>query len=361
MCRAQEAAKQQRKDIADHSVLAIRHPPKQPIRQKPPFTSTSAPKACPGCGLQTHQGGRAQCPAFKQTCRYCLKVGHFARVCHSRLLQQKPPAAKAITTTEDTDQDPVEPIAPALTTISLNQIKATDPAPTVMMRIITPNGSCQTQVLPDSGADISAAGEQILSQLNEHRDNLLPSEFAPHAANGQKMKSMGKMCVQFRLVGKEHSEEMYIFPNMRGIIMSWKAAKALCILPSYYPQPPLACAPLTPSINATTAMQISPPIIDLKKEFPTVFDGSIRRMEGEEFHITLTAHAKPFCVNTPRSIPYVYRDKLKAELDLLQAQQIIAPVTEATEWCAPIVVMPKKNSDKIHMCGPIPPQSVCHG
>ena len=208
MCRAQEAAKQQRKDIADHSVLAIRHPPKQPIRQKPPFTSTSAPKACPGCGLQTHQGGRAQCPAFKQTCRYCLKVGHFARVCHSRLLQQKPPAAKAITTTEDTDQDPVEPIAPALTTISLNnQIKATDPAPTVMMRIITPNGSCQTQVLPDSGADISAAGEQILSQLNEHRDNLLPSEFAPHAANGQKMKSMGKMCVQFRLVGKEHSED----------------------------------------------------------------------------------------------------------------------------------------------------------
>ena len=174
--------------------------------------------------LQTHQGGRAQCPAFKQTRRYCLKVGHFARVCHSRLLQQKPPAAKAITTTEDTDQDPVEPITPALTTISLNQIKAVDPAPTVMMHIITPNGSCQTQVLPDLGADISAAGEQILSQLNEHRNNLLPSEFAPHAANGQKIKSMGKMCVQFRLAGKEHSEEMYIFPNMRGVIMSWKAA-----------------------------------------------------------------------------------------------------------------------------------------
>ena len=116
----------------------------------------------------------------------------------------------------------------------------------------------------------SAAGEQILSQLNEHRDNLLPSEFAPHAAIGQKMKSMGKTCVQFQLAGKGHSEEMYIFPNMRGVIMSWKAAKALCILPSYYPQPPLARAPLTPSIDATTAMQISPTIIDLKKEFPTV-------------------------------------------------------------------------------------------
>ena len=55
-------------------------------------------------------------------------------------------------------------------------------------------------------------------------------------------------------------------------------------------------------------------------------------------------------MNTPQSIPYVYRDKLKAELDLLQSQQIIAPVTEGTEWCAPIVVTPKKNSDKIRMC-----------
>ena len=64
----------------------------------------------------------------------------------------------------------------------------------------------------------------------------------------------------------------------------------------------------------------------------------------------MTVHAKPFCVNTPRSVPFAYRDKLKAELDLLQSQQIIAPVTEATEWCIPIVVTPKKNSDKIRMC-----------
>ena len=39
--------------------------------------------------------------------------------------------------------------------------------------------------------------------------------------------------------------------------MSWKAAKALCILPSHYPQPPLARAPLTPSINATTATYVN--------------------------------------------------------------------------------------------------------
>ena len=41
---------------------------------------------------------------------------------------------------------------------------------------------------------------------------------------------------------------------------------------------------------------------------------------------------------------------IKTELELLQQQGIIAPVTEATRWCAPIVVMPKKGTDHIKMC-----------
>ena len=75
-----------------------------------------------------------------------------------------------------------------------------------------------------------------------------------------------------------------------------------------------------------------------------------RPWSGELFHIALTGDAKPFCVNTPRTIPYAFRDKLKAELQLLQDQNIITPVTEATEWCAPIVVAPQKGTDKISMC-----------
>lgn len=63
---------------------------------------------------------------------------------------------------------------------------------------------------------------------------------------------------------------------------------------------------------------------EIMKEFPTVFNGQIKTMKGEEFHISLTDNAKPFCVKTPRSIPFAYRDKRKAELDRLQKQGIIA-------------------------------------
>jgi hypothetical protein len=60
--------------------------------------------------------------------------------------------------------------------------------------------------------------------------------------------------------------------------------------------------------------------------------------------------AKPFCVRAPQTVPFAYREKLKAELELLQQQGIIAPVTTPTEWCAPIVVTPKKDSERIRLC-----------
>ena len=85
-------------------------------------------------------------------------------------------------------------------------------------------------------------------------------------------------------------------------------------------------------------------------DIPTVFDGVIRAMDGEQFHIHLSNNEKPFCVTTPGSIPFAYRDKLAAELDLLQQQHIITPVTETTDCYAPIVVTPKKNSNSIRMC-----------
>ena len=73
-------------------------------------------------------------------------------------------------------------------------------------------------------------------------------------------------------------------------------------------------------------------------------------MEGKQFHIALMDDTKLFCVNTPRTIPYAYRKKLKAELQNLEEQSIITPVSYPTEWCAPIVVAPKKGTDDIHMC-----------
>ena len=55
-------------------------------------------------------------------------------------------------------------------------------------------------------------------------------------------------------------------------------------------------------------------------------------------------------MKTPRVVPLPLKDKLKEELDLLEKQGIITSQTKVTDWCAPIVVAPKKNSEKIRLC-----------
>ena len=45
-----------------------------------------------------------------------------------------------------------------------------------------------------------------------------------------------------------------------------------------------------------------------------------------------------------------YKAELKAELDELVENDIIAPVSKPTSWCSPIVVTNNKNSEKVCLC-----------
>jgi len=65
----------------------------------------------------------------------------------------------------------------------------------------------------------------------------------------------------------------------------------------------------TPSINAS--------LLTKEAEFPFVFNGIIRAMDSEKFHIYLTTNTKPFLHDISRTIPYVYWDKLAEELKFL--------------------------------------------
>ena len=281
------------------------------------------------------------------SCHNCKKLGHFSRVCRSKPIQPHP--LRPYTSTLQSIQ-PYSFLSEQAGLSNIHHVTSTDPAPKLKIDITTHNGATTTAVLPDSGADISAAGTSILSQLNEHIDNLLPSSAIPKAANGAEMHPVGRLPVCFKIGNKEHLDDLHIYPNVTGTLMSWKTCKELGILPNCYPNPTISST--TVNSVATTSPAANLPLNkhSAVQEFPTVFDGNINSMEGEEFHIYLIDDARPFCVNTPRSIPYAYCDKLKAELDLLQSQNIIAPVIEATDWCAPIVVAPKKNTDRIRMC-----------
>ena len=86
---------------------------------------------------------------------------------------------------------------------------------------------------------------------------------------------------------------------------------------------------------------------DLLAEFADAFaTDSLQPMTGPTMDIQLQPDATASCIYTPRPIPYAYRDQVKTQLDDMVANGIIEPVSSPSEWCHPVVIVPKKGTNE---------------
>ena len=91
-------------------------------------------------------------------------------------------------------------------------------------------------MLPDSGADITAADVTTLKQLGEAVDNLLSSQDNAYLMDGLCLRPVGEMTIQITLREVTISETLHIFPTIPGrMLILWKTAQKLRILPESYP------------------------------------------------------------------------------------------------------------------------------
>ena len=70
---------------------------------------------------------------------------------------------------------------------------------------------------------------------------------------------------------------------------------------------------------------------------------------GEPYHIQLKADAKPNALFTTRNVPLPLRTKVFQEIKRMEEFGIISKVDLPTQWCAGMVVVPKKNGS-VHIC-----------
>ncbi|KAL7861729.1 hypothetical protein SRHO_G00131700 [Serrasalmus rhombeus] len=71
-------------------------------------------------------------------------------------------------------------------------------------------------------------------------------------------------------------------------------------------------------------------------------------MQGA-YKIVLKPGAKPFSLSTPRRISLPLMPRVKEELNRMEQQGVISKVEQPTEWCAPMVVVPKQMG-KVRIC-----------
>ena len=98
----------------------------------------------------------------------------------------------------------------------------------------------------------------------------------------------------------------------------------------------------------------------VQARFPELFKGL--GSLGEPYKIKLKEGAVPYSLCTPRNVAIPLREKVKAELDRVEANGIISRVTEPTSWCAGMVVVPKRDGS-VRICVDLKPlnQNVFRG
>ena len=352
VCRADEAARYNRtvlKGDTECSANAVKRNHHKPNVNKKQTQDTA--QKCGRCGYNQHD--KRACPAKNKKCTVCSKIGHFAAVCFSKSKQQnKPPSHQ-------------NKQSKGLCSIIANTVSQRSPTVTVSTSSV--NGSAKIKATPDTGADITAAGINFLTAIGEHVNNLLPPLDQPKSADGTTMNTMGRIKVTFQLGEKSICDEVHIISGIKGCLLSWQTCINLALIHPDYPKQ-IDCEPIPHDQPHNMSQSNRPkpkPRLSLIKNKPTtetvtreqliqeysdVFTKEVHVMPGEIFKIRLTEQAVPFNVTAPRRLPFAYREALKRELDSLVQQGIITPVTYPTDWCAPIVVTPKKNSEDIRLC-----------
>ena len=162
----------------------------------------------------------------------------------------------------------------------------------------------------------------------KNKETLQKTEKRMYGPGGSRLEVLGVYRATLGTANTKSEQDMFVIKGLKKPLLGRPAIDALEILQR---------------VNSTE----SGSSVDAKKDFPELFQG-LGRIE-KPYRITMREDARPFSISTPRRLPLPMKDKVEEELKSLQEQQIIRPVTKPTDWCAPIVAVPK-SSGKIRLC-----------
>ena len=264
---------------------------------------------CGYCGYENHN--RDKCPARNAKCTNCQIKGHFAKVCRRN---KSKPKLQSVEDYED-NYDGDELFMGGLEFCDVHSIKAWEV-----------NIAMEGTMLPyrvDTGADVTVLSKSNYDKNFSHiilqpvKRNLRGPDLKP-------LKTLGYFPATVKFGDTAIKEDVYIMPQSASLLSR--------------------CASEKLGIVQFTVGEIKD---DIQSQYPSLFNG-LGKLETE-YDIKLNDAIPPYSVSTPRRIPLPLMSKVKEELERLQELDVITPVEEPTDWCAPIVVVPKSGG-RVRLC-----------
>lgn len=322
--RAHETSRQQSQSIstgqegsgACAQVSRLKNKFRRPKKDEQGYKEQKSEKKCSRCGKSPKHTHR-DCPAKEAECHKCKKKGHYAAMCRTK---------KIVRLLEEEQENDF--ILGSITTEENKSSSIGNIQEDLWHAKVVTNGKPITYRV-DTGADVTVLPEKFFkknSPLVKKTDKKL------YGPGENQLKVVGVVHTTLSTENTSAEQEIFVISNLKEPLLGRPAIEALHLLER---------------VNEVKQKKEIQKENEFQKEFPELFTG-LGKMKTK-YKINLKENAKPFSVTAPRRLALPIRGKVETELKKMEEDDIIRPVREPTDWCAPIVTVPKANG-KIRIC-----------
>ena len=291
--------------------------------------------SCLNCGGSHAKG---LCPAKGQTCNYCLKLNHYAKVCmkkkfsQSRKINMVDEQIDSIENTTSTRSNVSNKDDDKYQYVYIDSIGQEQPiVPDTAFADITFETGDIVKFKVDTGAQTNVLPLSIYSQLTRPPP-LGKTNQRLQSYTGQSLNVKGKI-------------------NLKCAYKEQPMNQEFVVVDIHHSQPILGLRTCLNLNVIKLVMSVNEPTVPMTKEmvlnkFKETFTG-LGEIEGE-IKIHLQPDSTPV-IHPPRRVPFALKDKLQAELKRMEDMDVIEKVTIPTDWVNSLVTVEKPNGD-IRIC-----------
>ncbi|UYV61148.1 K02A2.6-like, partial [Cordylochernes scorpioides] len=249
---------------------------------------------------------KEQCPAKDAICNKCRKKGHFAKVCHTKTVQE---------------------VSSSQNYAFIGIVGMQENAEDKWCEVIKVNDQ-PIKFKIDTGAEVSVMPEGIYLQ---HFGYLKTEKADKNLFAVSKKIEVNGMFQAFLESKRQKCEEtIYIVKGVARPLLSCRASEILGLV-----------------WRINIVEDHTPTKLDPMLKFPKLFNG-LGKLDIP-YEIKLKEGAKPYSIYTPRRVPIPLMKELQMELERMTSNGVIEKVEGSSEWCSPMVLVAKP-SGKLRIC-----------
>ena len=312
-------------------------------------------KVCFNCGGRWPHGDN-RCPAYRQKCRSCGELNHFARQCKkSQYKNKRVKSVKSKARFDDSSEEEQDmKVHLSKGADKKGSGSSSDELYTYRLADMQckVSGEHMTRAYADD-ADVEFNGKHLKLQIDSGSDKNVLSE-----KDYNKIKQNVNLCkTDLKLYPYNSQTPIALIGKFSATVQSkYKHdVSTFYVAKGYNTGVSLLCLQIAINlgvikvINSLKYDNLSQEekVNEIVKRNEKLFQG-IGRLKGVKIKLHIDKTVKPVALRH-RRVPFALRDKLEEELDRLEKDGIIESVHGPIEWVSPIVVVKKKDSDDIRM------------